>query len=83
MSEPTDQQLREQWGAEVRRRREDLGWTQTRLAEEAGIPQTKISLIERAVSGGSNRTRIALARAFGVEVHELFAFPSTTTGAAS
>lgn len=77
MQQPTTQELRQQWGTAVQSRREALGMSQRKLARVAGLGQDTVSAIENAEHGGSDQTRIALARALEVEVHELFAYPST------
>lgn len=50
--------------------------SQRQLARTAGLGQDTVSAIENAEHGGSDQTRMALARALGVEVHELFAYPT-------
>jgi transcriptional regulator with XRE-family HTH domain len=77
MTEPTEQSLRAQWGSNVRRLRLEKGMSQTALADAAGLAQPHVSRIERGVESGSARTQFALARALGVEVHDLFTFPTT------
>jgi transcriptional regulator with XRE-family HTH domain len=81
MQQPTTEQLRQQWGAAVARRRTALGLSQRRLARIAGIGQDTVSAIENGEHGGSDLTRIALARALGVEVADLFAYPSVVEAA--
>lgn len=81
MQQPTTEQLRQQWGTAVERRRKNLGMSQRQLARVAGLGQDTVSAIENAEHGGSDQTRIALARALNVEVHELFAYPPTVQAA--
>jgi DNA-binding XRE family transcriptional regulator len=81
--QPTTEQLRQQWGAAVAQHRKDRKLSQRGLARLAGIGQDTVSAIEKGEHGGSDLTRIALARAFGVEVHELFAYPPIVEAAAS
>jgi transcriptional regulator with XRE-family HTH domain len=76
MQPPTTEELRRQFGAAVTRRREALGWSQRRLARVAGLGPDTVSAIERGEHGGSDLTRIALARAMQVEVHDLFVYPT-------
>jgi len=78
MPVPSDQELRQRWAAALRAELETRSWTQTKLAAESGVPQTKISQILRGVSGGSNRSRIAIAQALGVEVQEIWGYPPLT-----
>jgi transcriptional regulator with XRE-family HTH domain len=72
-----------QWGRAVRQRRKDREWSQHKLAVEAGLVVTTISDIERGVSGGSDQTKIKVAHALGVEVHDLFSYPPLAEAAAS
>jgi transcriptional regulator with XRE-family HTH domain len=59
-------------GREVRRLREALGWSQTRLAVEAGMSVSGISMIENGHRNLSTATLAKLAEALGVEVRDLF-----------
>jgi transcriptional regulator with XRE-family HTH domain len=72
-----------QWGDNVRTRRKARGWSQHRLAVEAELVVTTISDIERGMSGGSDQTKIKVAHALGVEVHDLFSYPPLAEVAAS
>lgn len=78
MQQPTTEQLRQQWGNAVSEHRAAHGMSQRKLARLAGLGQDTVSAIERGEHGGSDQTRMALARALGVEVHELFAYPPVT-----
>ena len=53
-------------GTAVRMRREDLGWTQRKLSEETGLPQSHISRIERGKLAATGYTIAKLAKALGV-----------------
>jgi transcriptional regulator with XRE-family HTH domain len=53
------------------RLRRALGWSQTRLAEEAGTSQPRIAEIEAGAGNPTLRTLTKLARALGTEVPEL------------
>ncbi len=54
--------------------REDRGWSQTRLAGEAGISITTVSSLERGKSQTiTSPTMRKLARAFGLTIEELVA----------
>ena len=57
--------------AAVKRLREDKGWSQDKLAEEANIGQSHICRIERGVHAPSGKTIRRLAKALGVEPGKL------------
>ena len=57
--------------ATIRSLRESRGWTQTQLAEQAGLPQSHISRLENAAHSPTHLTLEKIARAFGVEVEEI------------
>ncbi len=57
-------------------RRAALHWTQGDLARHAGIPRTTVSAIEGSRLTPSVTAAIALARALGCSVEELFASPN-------
>lgn len=52
-----------QFGANVRARRLELGWTQERLADAVGLHFTYISSVERGERNVSLRTIVRLAAA--------------------
>ena len=56
----------------IRRLRGQRGWSQERLAEEAGIHRTYLGGIETARRNPSLRNLIRIAQALGVSVRELF-----------
>jgi transcriptional regulator with XRE-family HTH domain len=56
----------------IRRLRGQKGWSQERLAEEAGIHRTYLGGIKAARRNPSLRNLIRIARALGVPVRELF-----------
>lgn len=64
--------LRRRRGDAVRRRRNELGMSQTALAEAAGITQQNLSQMEKGQHDGSVPTWQKLARALGVKVDDLF-----------
>ena len=64
-------------GREIRRRRDEAGFTQTQLAERTGIPQSHISRLENAEHSANRYTLEKIAVALGVTVSEL---DPTTTG---
>lgn len=56
-----------EFGDRVRERRQALGWTKSRLADEAGIDVSQVSRIERGVTTAPSPDKITrLARALGV-----------------
>jgi transcriptional regulator with XRE-family HTH domain len=59
-------------GREVKRLREAKGWSQTKLAVEAGMSVSGISMIENGHRNLSTTTLAKLAEALGVGVRELF-----------
>ncbi len=59
-------------GRQVKRLREAKGWSQTRLAVEAGMSVSGISMIENGHRNLSTATLAKLAEALGVEVRDLF-----------
>jgi transcriptional regulator with XRE-family HTH domain len=59
-------------GREIKRLREAKGWSQTRLAAEAGMSVSGISMIENGYRNLSTTTLARLAEALGVEVRDLF-----------
>ena len=59
------------FGNNVRRAREQLGWTQQRLADEAGLDRTYVSGVERGVRNPTVITLVLLARALRVELGKL------------
>jgi transcriptional regulator with XRE-family HTH domain len=56
----------------IRNLRAQKGWSQERLAEEAGIHRTYLGGIETARRNPSLRNLIRIALALGVPVRELF-----------
>lgn len=68
------------WGEGIKTLRGIKDWTQTDLAAAAGVPQSRISNLERGLRSASDTTRIRIARALGVEPHVLF--PYVEDGAA-
>lgn len=58
-------------GAAVTRLREAKGWTQQRLAEEAGLSQPYVANVEAGRYGASLTVAQALAQALGVTVDAL------------
>lgn len=63
--------LREVLAKNVRLIRNDFGWSQEKLADEAGLHRTYIGSIERAERNVSIDNIEKLARALKVKAHEL------------
>src|SRR5918998_3863162 len=59
-------------GQEVRRLREARGWSQPKLAVEAGIAVSGVSQIENGHRNPNSSTLVKLARALDVEVADFF-----------
>lgn len=58
-------------GKAIRKRREELGWTQENLAEKAELHWTYISGIERGVRNVTILKLFAIARALSLRVRDL------------
>jgi SOS-response transcriptional repressor LexA len=59
-------------GAEIRKRRERLGWSGVKLATLAGIAPAFLSRVERGKSYYSQGTLIKIAGALGISVDEFY-----------
>jgi transcriptional regulator with XRE-family HTH domain len=59
-------------GSEVRRLREEQGWTQNQLSVFAGVSQPTVNQIETGKRNPSTATVVKLADALGVGVSDLF-----------
>jgi transcriptional regulator with XRE-family HTH domain len=59
------------FGKRVRELRKDRGWTQERLAEEAGMNWLQIGHIERGASDPKLSTIVKLAKAFRLHPSDL------------
>ena len=59
------------FGARVRARREELGWSQERLAFAAGLHRTYIGTVESGERNPALRTLVRLARALSVDASDL------------
>lgn len=70
MSEPVDS-LAQTFGARVRERRLELGWSQERLAEESGLDRTYVSGIERAARNPTLAIQDRIAQAMQTTVAAL------------
>ena len=69
---PRSPRLLRDFGRRVRRLRDERGWSQLRLAEEAGLHWTYIGGIERGERNLSLINISRLAKAFGLSCSELF-----------
>jgi len=63
--------LRKTLAAQVKSRRDALGWSQEKLAEEAGTSQVYVSQLENAKRGISIDVLEKLAHALGVKAGDL------------
>lgn len=66
-----------EWGTRVRRRRAEVGMTQTELAAAVRTAGGNISRIERGEYVPSDEVRIKIAEALQVQVSDLFPYPDT------
>jgi len=66
-----DTALVKKLGIEIRSRRKGLGWSQERLADEAGITFKQVSKIERALANPSTTTLARIAAALKVTPNDL------------
>ena len=67
-------------GAKIRALRQERGWTQKELLLRSLVDQSTISYLESGRNkAASIRTMVALARAFGVSVDDLFVPPTNPT----
>jgi transcriptional regulator with XRE-family HTH domain len=60
-----------EFGARLRKRRQALGWTQERLAEEVGLHFTYIGSVERGERNVSLLNIVKLAESVGVDPGDL------------
>lgn len=74
-------QLNIEWGARLRKTREELGLSQMAVATKAGIDKGYYARIERGEVGGrgvGDEIRIRIARAVHCRVEQIFTYPDTT-----
>jgi len=64
--------IRDSLGKNISRMRQDLGWTQAKLAEKVDISPTFLMHVEHGTRGASLETVELLAAALGVDVSYLF-----------
>ena len=63
----------------VLRFRLENGWSQSELARQVGTKQTNISRIESGLSNPTTKFLLRLAKAFNVEIYQLFQEESSVT----
>lgn len=68
---PAGYQHRRLLGDTVRAKRKNLGFSQEKLAERAGLSTDFINRVERGVESPSLDSRVKIAKALGVRVREL------------
>jgi transcriptional regulator with XRE-family HTH domain len=73
MSPPAGRAASSEFGRRVRGRRLELGWSQMRLADEAGLHFTYVSSVERGERNISLQNILRLATALGIDPGELLA----------
>lgn len=83
MSTPVTEEIRRRWGANVRKRRDELRLSQEDLAAAAGMSQTAISRIELGNQGIPLDVGLALAKALDTSYDALFSVDDAITEAAS
>ncbi len=59
-------------GREIKRLREERGWSMAKLAVEADMSVSGVSMIENGKRNLTTTTLAKLARAYGVEIADLF-----------
>ena len=64
-------QLRRKFAANIRRMREDRGWSQEELAERAGIHRTYLSMVERMTRNPTLDVLERIANALDAEPTDL------------
>lgn len=67
----------------IKKRRKELGITQSRLAELADISEPYMNDIERCQTWVSDKTLSKLAWALNIELHELFIYDDDTSDKSS
>jgi len=70
---PSVQKHRRLLGEAVRAKRKDVGYSQEKLAERAGISTVFVSRIERGVESPSVDNLLKIAKALGAQVRDLVA----------
>lgn len=64
--------IRQRFGLRIRELRDELGWSQERLAEQADMSVTHLSVIERGLANPTIATVQKIATALGRRMPELF-----------
>lgn len=78
----SDETFVKEFGAEIRRRRRDMGWTLDDLATRAGLTANFVGAIELGKRNPSITTAAALARGLRIPLGELFGEPDTLSAGA-
>lgn len=68
ITRPDPREVKETFGASLRRHRTSRGWTQEELAARAGISGSTVSLIEQARNGPTLTVAVMLAAALETTV---------------
>lgn len=68
ITRPDPREVKEAFGASLRRHRTSRGWTQEELAARAGISGSTVSLIEQARNGPTLTVAVMLAAALETTV---------------
>lgn len=71
-ADPSEQKIVRDVAVRIRKLRNERGWSQERLAEEAGIHRPYLAGIEAARRNPSLKNLIRIALALGVRMPELF-----------
>lgn len=66
----------EQWGENVKEKREERGWSADELATKVEVTRTTIFRIERGDLNPNEALKARLANVFGVRMDKLFAYPA-------
>jgi len=78
----SDEAFIKEFGAEVRRRRRDMGWTLHDLATRSGLTANFVGAIELGKRNPSLTTVSALAQGLRIPVRVLFGEPDTLSAGA-
>lgn len=70
----TAEQLREQWGGNIRAAREAAEKTQAELGADVGVNQSTVAKWERGTIAPADGHRLRLAEVLGRDAQELFSF---------
>lgn len=65
-------EVRREWGKNIRRSRQAMGLTQTQLAELVGVRQSSVAKWERGINTPRDHQKVAIASALHIDVRMLF-----------